>query len=147
MNGKRLLRLIAIAVLVLPLGGCWNSRELNELAVVSGIGMDLVPETDEYRVTFQLVNPSSTSTSTSPGSGKPAVVVVSATDKTMFGALRRASKHVTRQLFLLIPSLLYLESPWRGTGLTISSISSSGPMSCGSIQKYWLPAAAMPPLS
>lgn len=104
MNGKGLLRLIAVAVLVLPLGGCWNSRELNELAVVSGIGMDLVPETDEYRVTFQLVNPSSTSTSTSPGSGKPAVVVVSATDKTMFGALRRASKHVTRQLFLPIPS-------------------------------------------
>ncbi|MFD1905513.1 hypothetical protein ACFSQ7_18020 [Paenibacillus rhizoplanae] len=99
MNGKGLLRLIAIAVLVLPLGGCWNSRELNELAIVSGIGMDLVPETDEYRVTFQLVNPSSTSTSNSPGSGKPAIVVVSATDKTMFGALRRASKHVTRQLF------------------------------------------------
>ncbi|MEK4515170.1 Ger(x)C family spore germination protein [Paenibacillus sp. FSL H8-0122] len=108
MNGKRLLRLIAIAVLVLPLGGCWNSRELNELAVVSGIGMDLVPETDEYRVTFQLVNPSSTSTSTSPGSGKPAVVVVSATDKTMFGALRRASKHVTRQLFFAHTQLIVL---------------------------------------
>lgn len=108
MNGKGLLRLIAIAVLVLPLGGCWNSRELNELAVVSGIGMDLVPETDEYRVTFQLVNPSSTSTSTSPGSGKPAVVVVSATDKTMFGALRRASKHVTRQLFFAHTQLIVL---------------------------------------
>lgn len=112
MNGKGLLRLIAIAVLVLPLGGCWNSRELNELAVVSGIGMDLVPETDEYRVTFQLVNPSSTSTSTSPGSGKPAVVVVSATDKTMFGALRRASKHVTRQLFCPYPAYC----AWRALG-------------------------------
>lgn len=108
MNGKGLLRLIAITVLILPLSGCWNSRELNELAVVSGIGMDLVPETDEYRVTFQLVNPSSTSTSSSPGSGKPAVVVVSATDKTMFGALRRASKHVTRQLFFAHTQLIVL---------------------------------------
>ncbi|MEK3759144.1 Ger(x)C family spore germination protein [Paenibacillus sp. FSL P4-0338] len=108
MNGKGLLRLIAVAVLILPLGGCWNSRELNELAIVSGIGMDLVPETDEYRVTFQLVNPSSTSTSNSPGSGKPAVVVVSATDKTMFGALRRASKHVTRQLFFAHTQLIVL---------------------------------------
>lgn len=108
MNGKGLLRLIAITVLVLPLGGCWNSRELNELAIVSGIGMDLVPETDEYRVTFQLVNPSSTSTSNSPGSGKPAIVVVSATDKTMFGALRRASKHVTRQLFFAHTQLIVL---------------------------------------
>lgn len=42
MKGKGLLRLIAVAVLILPLGGCWNSRELNELAIVSGIGMDLV---------------------------------------------------------------------------------------------------------
>ncbi|MBP2110942.1 Ger(x)C family spore germination protein [Paenibacillus silagei] len=117
MNGKGLLRLIAIAVLVLPLGGCWNSRELNELAVVSGIGMDLVPETDEYRVTFQLVNPSSTSTSTSPGSGKPAVVVVSATDKTMFGALRRASKHVTRQLFFAHTQLIVLGEPLARDGI------------------------------
>ncbi|MEK4005674.1 Ger(x)C family spore germination protein [Paenibacillus sp. FSL H3-0333] len=108
MNAKGLLHLIAIAMLVMPLSGCWNSRELNELAIVSGIGMDLVPETDEYRVTFQLVNPSSTSTSTSPGSGKPAVVVVSATDKTMFGALRRASKHVTRQLFFAHTQLIVL---------------------------------------
>ncbi|MEK3792590.1 Ger(x)C family spore germination protein [Paenibacillus sp. FSL R7-0204] len=117
MNGKGLLRLIAVAVLVLPLGGCWNSRELNELAVVSGIGMDLVPETDEYRVTFQLVNPSSTSTSTSPGSGKPAVVVVTATDKTMFGALRRASKHVTRQLFFAHTQLIVLGEPLARDGI------------------------------
>lgn len=117
MNGKGLLRLIAIAVLVLPLGGCWNSRELNELAIVSGIGMDLVPETDEYRVTFQLVNPSSTSTSTSPSSGKPAVVVVSATDKTMFGALRRASKHVTRQLFFAHTQLIVLGEPLARDGI------------------------------
>lgn len=117
MNGKGLLRLIAIVVLVLPLGGCWNSRELNELAIVSGIGMDLVPETDEYRVTFQLVNPSSTSTSTSPSSGKPAVVVVSATDKTMFGALRRASKHVTRQLFFAHTQLIVLGEPLARDGI------------------------------
>ncbi|MFC6649898.1 MULTISPECIES: Ger(x)C family spore germination protein [Paenibacillus] len=117
MNGKGLLRLIAIAVLVLPLGGCWNSRELNELAIVSGIGMDLVPETDEYRVTFQLVNPSSTSTSNSPGSGKPAIVVVSATDKTMFGALRRASKHVTRQLFFAHTQLIVLGEPLARDGI------------------------------
>lgn len=117
MNAKGLLRLIAIAVLLMPLGGCWNSRELNELAVVSGIGMDLVPETDEYRVTFQLVNPSSTATSASPGSGKPAVVVVSATDKTMFGALRRASKHVTRQLFFAHTQLIVLGESLARSGI------------------------------
>ncbi|WP_405114848.1 Ger(x)C family spore germination protein [Paenibacillus sp. FSL K6-1217] len=117
MNAKGLLHLFAIAILVLPLGGCWNSRELNELAIVSGIGMDLVPETDEYRVTFQLVNPSSTSTSTSPGSGKPAVVVVSATDKTMFGALRRASKHATRQLFFAHTQLIVLGEPLARDGI------------------------------
>ncbi|WP_238650115.1 Ger(x)C family spore germination protein [Paenibacillus piscarius] len=118
MNVKRLLLILTlIPLLGTLLGGCWNSRELNELAIVSGIGIDLLPETDEYKVTFQLVNPSSTSTSTSPGSGKPAVVVVSATDKTMFGALRRASKNVTRQLFFAHTQLIVLGESLARSGI------------------------------
>lgn len=104
MNIKGVMRVISMGVIVLMLSGCWNSRELNDLAIVSGIGIDLVPETNEFKVTFQLVNPSSTATGFGASAGEPSIVIVSATDRTIFGALRKASKRATRQLFCPHPA-------------------------------------------
>ncbi|UQZ37346.1 Ger(x)C family spore germination protein [Paenibacillus sp. PK3_47] len=95
----------------LVLTSCYNSRELNELSIVSGIGLDRVPDSDDYKVTFQVVNPSATSTSTGAGSGLPAITVISATDATIFGALRKASKRATRQLFFAHTQLLVVGEP------------------------------------
>lgn len=91
--------LVVSISLSLVLTSCWNSRELNELAIVSGIGIDKGIKKGEFRVTFQVVNPSATVTSTSGGSGLPSITVISAIDHTVFGALRKASKRVSRQLF------------------------------------------------
>lgn len=102
------MRLVAAALCVVMLSGCWNSRELNDLAIVSGIGIDLLPDTNEYQVTFQLVNPSSTATSFGASTGQPSIIVVSATNRTLFGALRRASKRATRQLFFAHTQLVIL---------------------------------------
>lgn len=117
MNIKHISRLVAAGLLVLMLSGCWNSRELNDLAIVSGIGIDLVPETDEYRVTFQLVNPSSTATSFGASTGQPSIITVSATDRTLFGALRKASKRATRQLFFAHTQLVILGEQLARSGI------------------------------
>ncbi|AIQ42474.1 Ger(x)C family spore germination protein [Paenibacillus sp. FSL R7-0297] len=117
MNIKGIFRFTAIALITLMLSGCWNSRELNELAIVSGIGVDLVPETGDFRVTFQLVNPSSTASSFSASTGQPSVMVVSTTDKTLFAALRRASKRVTRQLFFAHTQLVVLGESLARSGI------------------------------
>ena len=117
MNIKCCMRYVSIGVIVLMLSGCWNSRELNDLAIVSGIGIDLVPDTDEYRVTFQVVNPSSTATGFGASTGQPSIIVISATDNTLFGALRRASKRATRQLFFAHTQLVVLGESLARSGI------------------------------
>ncbi|WP_438825729.1 hypothetical protein [Niallia taxi] len=39
------------------LSGCWNERELNELAIVMAMGVDKMEKTNNYQVAFQVVNP------------------------------------------------------------------------------------------
>lgn len=112
---KLLVMYISISLL---LTSCYNSRELNELSIVSGIGLDKAPDSDDYRVTFQIVNPSATSTSSGAGSGLPAITVVSATDPTIFGALRKASRRVTRQLFFAHTQLLVIGEPLVRSGVS-----------------------------
>lgn len=104
MKAKLALLLAAVLGCSLVLSGCWNSRELNELAIVSGIGLDSLDGKQGYRVTFQIINPSSSAQTTGSASNQPPIIVVSATDRTIFGALRKASRRATRQLFLPIPS-------------------------------------------
>lgn len=105
----KLLGLLAVYLGVsIILTGCWNSRELNDLAIVSGIGMDKLDDEEGYRVTFQIINPSSSAPTTGAASGRPPVMVISATDRTIFGALRKASKRMTRQLFFAHTQLLII---------------------------------------
>ncbi len=94
--------------LSLLLTGCWNSRELNDLAIVSGIGIDMVPGTDKYRVSFQVVVPSASNTSQGASSGQSSITIYSSTDSTIYGALRRTSKRATRKLFFAHTQLLVL---------------------------------------
>lgn len=58
MNVKRssvsILLLLALTIL---LTGCWDRDELEELAIVVGIGLDYIPDKDRIMVTFQIANP------------------------------------------------------------------------------------------
>ncbi|OMD83344.1 MULTISPECIES: Ger(x)C family spore germination protein [Paenibacillus] len=98
---------ICICCLML-LTSCWNSRELNNLGIVTGIGVDKVPNKEEYHVTFQIVNPSSTATSAGASTGQPTVTIYSSTDRTIFGAFRKTSKKAARQMFFAHTQLLVL---------------------------------------
>lgn len=117
MKTKRLSVLILFAVLSLNLAGCWNSRELNELAIVSGIGVDRVMDTGELRVTFQVVNPSATATTQGASTSQSPISIYSVNDRTVFGALRRASKQTTRQLFFAHAQLLVIGESLAESGM------------------------------
>lgn len=54
---RRFLCVLLVMSLV-PLTGCWSRKELNELALVMALGIDLVPE--GYAVTVQVMNPGET---------------------------------------------------------------------------------------
>ncbi len=97
---KRILLQVSLVIILLPLlTGCWNSRQLTDLAFVMAMGFDLTEE-GRYKVSFQVAGPSSSASKFSGSSDKsPPVVVFTSTGDTVFEALRRAAKSVPRRLF------------------------------------------------
>ena len=72
MKNNRYLRMVAAAMLLISfsvcISGCWDSHELNKLAILSGIGFDIDPETGEHLVTYQSIIPSKVKSSTAGSS-------------------------------------------------------------------------------
>jgi spore germination protein KC len=94
---------------MLGLTGCWNRRELSDLAIVMSIGVDKAPKKNEYRVSFQIVNPSGVAAGISGGGGKAAPVnIVTGTGTTLFEAIRMTSQKVPRQMFFAHIRLLVI---------------------------------------
>ncbi|CRK81279.1 Ger(x)C family spore germination protein [Neobacillus massiliamazoniensis] len=93
--------LMLFSISIPLLTGCWNSRELSTLAIVSAIGIDKSPKKNEYRVSFQIINPSENTAGTTGGGGgkATAVFVTTGTGSTLFEAIRKTSRKVPRQLF------------------------------------------------
>ncbi|MWC28806.1 Ger(x)C family spore germination protein [Paenibacillus sp. MMS18-CY102] len=99
---RRLAKLV-LAALVLAstffLTGCWNSRELNSLAVVTAMAIDKAEHSDEYELSFQVVMPGELSSSGKSGNGYAPFSIYSVRSNTLFEGIRKASKQVPRQLF------------------------------------------------
>ncbi|MGM7701556.1 Ger(x)C family spore germination protein [Pseudalkalibacillus sp. Hm43] len=91
------LRLIVVYISLLILSGCWNSRELNEIGIAVGLGIDKT-EDDQVLLTVQLVNPAEISTKQSGGSRAPIVTYQEKGDS-LFEALRRMTKTVPRKTY------------------------------------------------
>ncbi len=90
-------RMIMICLSILILSGCWNSRELNEIGIAVGLGIDKTDD-GQVLVTVQLVNPAEISAKQSGGARAPIVTYQEKGD-TVFEALRRMTKTVPRKTF------------------------------------------------
>lgn len=101
MKAKRvMLCLFLLGIITISLTGCWNARELRNLAFVLAMGIDRSPKTNEYKVSFQVVIPGSVATGITGGGGiTTPVAVYTGKGNTLFSAIRNASKKVPRQLF------------------------------------------------
>ena len=77
------------------LTGCWDKRELNELAITLAIGIDKVE--DEYQVTAQVVIPSEVSMKGSTGG--TTVTLFTASGETVYEALRKMTKDSPRKIY------------------------------------------------
>lgn len=86
---KALAACIPLLLLPMLLSGCWERKELNELAFVLGLGLDKVE--DGYKVSMQVVIPSSITSQSAGGSGGSGVPVVlySFKVKTIYESLRK----------------------------------------------------------
>ncbi|MFD9627283.1 Ger(x)C family spore germination protein [Peribacillus muralis] len=100
-NKIRYIRIIIITSLFLSITGCGNYTEVNELAIITGIGIDKPKaKQDIYRVTFQVTRPGQTS-NPSTGGGGEGIPVVNYTDEghTITEAARKISKQLSRENF------------------------------------------------
>ncbi|PJI06665.1 MULTISPECIES: Ger(x)C family spore germination protein [Clostridium] len=79
--------------------GCWNAREINELAFVLSVGIDKTD--DGFKVTAQIASPetySKTSSGSGTGKAKP-FWIVSSKGKTVFEAIRNMAAKSSRRIF------------------------------------------------
>lgn len=97
-NGWTGLRRMAAAMLCLLLmTGCWSRRELNELLIVIGVGIDW--SDGEYLVSFQVVNPGEIS-SQQKGGQRPPVTLYQGRGKTVFEAARSMTAEAPRKVYM-----------------------------------------------
>ncbi|EFM12509.1 germination protein, Ger(x)C family [Paenibacillus curdlanolyticus YK9] len=97
----RLVRFLLLLVGIGLLPGCWDVREMPQLAIVSAMGIDKAPTDNHYRVSFQVINPSEISAGiTESGGGRTTPITVYAgSGDTLFEAIRESSGLMPRQLF------------------------------------------------
>lgn len=93
-------RLLIGLFIILLLTGCWNRRELNEIAITYGLGID--KDGDDFVVTAQVINPEQVSGQKGSGAGgtRSPVILHEERDKTVLGAIRKLSRTASRKIYV-----------------------------------------------
>lgn len=89
-------KIIPVILLLFCVTGCWNYRELNQLAITTGIAID--KEEDNYVMTIMIAN--SKKPGGSSDSNQPSTAVYEGKGKTMYEAIKHASLNVSKQIYL-----------------------------------------------
>ncbi|MFC4807830.1 Ger(x)C family spore germination protein [Paenibacillus sp. GCM10023250] len=92
---RTLVAILSLFVLV-PLAGCWDRIELNEISIVVGLGIDRVGDT--YHVSAQIVNPAEVTPKSNAGSRLAPVVTFEQEGKTLPDAIGRMAVLSPRRL-------------------------------------------------
>ncbi|MEW9671775.1 Ger(x)C family spore germination protein [Ammoniphilus sp. 3BR4] len=109
--------LLSLAMIcIMFLTGCWNRRELDQLAISLAMGID--KEGDQYVVTHQVVNPSEVASSKGGGGGTATpVTMYQGKGKTVFEASRRVTKIVPRKIYAAHIRVLVIGEEFAKEGL------------------------------
>lgn len=81
----------------MPLAGCWDRKELNELALTMGLGIDKVG--NKYVVTAQVVNPGEVSSQKGGAGSRAPVITFESKDQTVYEAIRKMTKESPRKIY------------------------------------------------
>lgn len=92
-------RVIILIILAVLLNGLSDARELNELSILSGIGID-VDEEGNYIITTQVLNTQKASQSSGNNSSGSSVIVYETTSKSIHEALRDIIKKSPNKLYI-----------------------------------------------
>lgn len=95
---KRIYFILILCKCLFLLVGCWSSKEISELMIVTGMGIDKNPDSDEYIVTLQIINPGEIASQTK--TERLEVTAYKTTGKTLYEVMRRISTEVPRKMYL-----------------------------------------------
>ncbi len=96
---KRLIRVITVLILLLLITGCWNNRDLTDLAVVTGLGIDL-SENQKIELTLQVIKPSALRSTQDAGhSEEKAYTNITVEGRTLFEAIRNVITYFDRRAY------------------------------------------------
>ncbi|MGE5485428.1 MAG: Ger(x)C family spore germination protein [Ignavibacteriales bacterium] len=92
--------LVLLVLVASLLGGCWSRKEITEIAIVLGTGIDLLPD-GRIRLSVQIARPGAFYGGGEAGGGgrQPASWVVSGEGKTVEEAARYLAMRVPRELY------------------------------------------------
>lgn len=102
---KKVFFLLMMILCILLSTGCWNRRELNEIALVVALSIDKSKE--GYELTVQVVEPSEIA-SQKGGSGRTPVTTYTEKGKYLFEAIRRMTTVTPRKLYFSHLQMLVL---------------------------------------
>lgn len=92
---KKIKLFLIIILTISTLTGCWSKKELNELAIAVGLGIDKAK--DGYIVSIQVVNPGEL---TKSRSGRSEVITWKMKGETVFEALRKLTTISPRKVYM-----------------------------------------------
>lgn len=99
------------------LGGCWNQKELTDLAFVMGVGVDKGKNGQKFATTFQIVIPGNVSMGTNGGGQGLPVAVYRAGGKNVTETARNVTKMVPRRLYYGHTNLLVISEKLAREGI------------------------------
>lgn len=96
------LSIIPVCLLMLLLAGCWDRTEVNDLAIVVGLGLHKM-EDEQVELSLQLVNPSSMASGVGGGGGQQGTGELTTVEKeigkTTFDARSKLQEKLSRNIF------------------------------------------------
>ena len=113
---KKLLIIFLAGLLVLPISGCWNRRELNNIGILGALGIDV--EGDKVIVTAEIIRPKAYGGG--GGANKEAFVMEQTEGESLFEALRNTTEKFDRKLFLADCKILIISEAAAKKGLVDS---------------------------
>lgn len=118
---KKIALMLVVAMCISFLSGCWDSKELDSLLLVTGIGIDSSQE-KEYNITVQVANtqPPSAGGSTGGGSSESTGMATNLTvpSDTVLGGLEEINKNSNRTLLIDHSRILVFGEQIAQQGLT-----------------------------
>ena len=112
----RKLKILIIIILLFSLCGCYNYRELNEIAIVSAIGIDKTD--DGYKMAVQIMNTKKEGQDTNSSGSQPKFIVYTAEGKTIQGILRDFVLESPRRLYATHLQLLVISEDLAKDGIS-----------------------------